>query len=105
VSRRALFVEAEVHRSRKRLPGHLRQRIKRAIDGLAEDPRPAESRALDVTGMDVPSGVGVLRLRVGGWRIVYAVNEGQNWIWVLAIRKRPPYGYEDLADLVSSLPL
>lgn len=55
--------------------------------------------------MDVPSGVGVLRLRVGGWRIVYAVNEGQNWIWVLAIRKRPPYGYEDLADLVSSLPL
>ena len=35
-----LLVEPAVHKARKKLPGHVRQRIKRAISSLAEDPRP-----------------------------------------------------------------
>ncbi len=43
-----LLVEAEVHEARKRLPGHVRQRVQRALDDLADDPRPSQSEDLDV---------------------------------------------------------
>lgn len=34
------------------------------------------------------------------WRIIYAVNDNEKWVWVLAIRQRPPYDYEDLGGAV-----
>jgi hypothetical protein len=59
-----LFVEPEVHEARIRLPGHIRQRVKRAIDDLAHAPRPAGSSDVDVAGLDVPAGVELRRLRM-----------------------------------------
>jgi hypothetical protein len=44
--RRALFVEAEVHAARRNLPGKVRQRVKQALDALAENPRLAGSKTL-----------------------------------------------------------
>jgi len=96
-----LFVEIDVHNARRHLPGHVRQRLKRTFDDLAEEPRPSQSRSLDVTGLDVPSGVELRRLRMDMWRVIYAVNDGEGWVWVLAVRQRPPYGYEDLDELVA----
>ena len=103
LSRYKLFVEPEVHEARTRLPGHVRQRVKRAIDDLAYAPRPASSSDVDVTGLEVPAGVELRRLRMDVWRILYAVSEGEGWVWVLGIRRRPPYDYEDLADIVARL--
>jgi len=98
-----LFVEPEVHEARTRLPGHVRQRVKRAIDDLTHASRPADSSDVDVTGLTVPIGVEIRRLRVDVWRILYAVSDGEGWVWVLAIHRRPPYDYEDLADIVAWL--
>jgi len=42
-----LQIEPTAHKQRKQLPGHVRQRIKRAIDNLAQDPRPHQSQNLD----------------------------------------------------------
>jgi mRNA-degrading endonuclease RelE of RelBE toxin-antitoxin system len=42
-------------------------------------------------------------LRSGKWRIIYAVNEAEGWIWVLGIRQRPPYDYGDLPEVASRL--
>lgn len=51
----------------KELPGHMRQRIRRAIQALAEDPRPATSKELDVRGLAQE----VRRLRrLDKWRVV-----------------------------------
>ncbi len=94
-----LWLEPSVHQARSRLPGVVRQRIKRAISSLADEPRPHISRALDVTGLDVPPGVEFRRLRLKQWRVIYALHEEESWIWVLGIRRRPPYDYQDLADL------
>jgi mRNA-degrading endonuclease RelE of RelBE toxin-antitoxin system len=58
----------------------VRQRLKRAIDALAQNPRPSESRTLDVADLEVPSGVEFRRLRVERWRIVYAVNDAETWV-------------------------
>ena len=98
-----VYLEREVHRSRTRLPGNVRQRVRRAVGALSEDPRPPKSTPLDVSGSDVPAGVEVRRYRLDAWRLVYAVNEEAKWVWVLAVRRRPPYDYADLAELVAGL--
>jgi mRNA-degrading endonuclease RelE of RelBE toxin-antitoxin system len=98
-----LFVEPEVHKTRKDLPGHVRQRVKHLLDRLADEPRPSRSHVLDTTGLDVPPGVELRRWRLARWRVIYAVHDREGWIWVLAIRQRPPYDYEDLGTLVARL--
>ena len=81
----------------------MRQRVKAVFDGLARDPRPSRSRSVDVTGLEVPAGIEVRRLRMEKWRIVYAVHDQEGWVWVLAVRQRPPYEYDDLPELVARL--
>ena len=98
-----LWLEKEVHSGRKRLPGKVRQRVKRALDTLASDPRPANSQPLDMTDLDIPAMVEIRRLRMEKWRVIYAVNDTEEWVWVLAIRQRPPYDYEDLYELATGL--
>ena len=45
----------------------------------------------------------VRRIRLEGWRIIYAIDEEAKFVAVLAVRKRPPYDYEDLSDLLENL--
>jgi len=95
-----------VHTSRKQLPGHIRQRVKRAIDELAHEPRPPSSKKLNLPvelGGNVAAEWEVRRIRLVHWRIVYAVNEVWNEVAVLAIHKRPPYEYDDLDELLTHL--
>jgi hypothetical protein len=73
-----LWIEPDAYQARKALPGHVRQRVKREIEALVDDPQPPNSRALDVTGL----------------------NPTEGWVWVLSIQRRPPYDYEDLSELV-----
>ncbi len=98
-----VWVEPELYVQRERLPGNVRQLVKRALDDLAVDPRPPDSRPLDLSGLDVPSTIEVCRLRLGKWRIIYAINEVERWVWALGIRQRPPYDYGDLPEVASKL--
>ena len=98
-----VWVEPAVHQARKRLPGRFRQRVKRAIAALADDPWPPNSRALDVSELVVPPDVEPRRIRMDPWRVVYAVNDAEAWVWVLAVRKRPPYDYKDLEELLAEI--
>jgi mRNA interferase RelE/StbE len=103
MKRYEVLLEPSVHQARKRLPGRFRQRVKRAIAALADDPRPSDSRALDVSDMDVPPDVELRRIRMDPWRVVYAVSDAEAWVWVLAVRKRPPYDYEDLEEMLTAI--
>jgi mRNA interferase RelE/StbE len=103
VTRFRLFIEPEVHQARNQLPGHIRQRVRRLFDDLAAEPRPAQSKLLDVAGLGVPEEIELRRLRLDPWRVIYAVNAAEGWVWVLAVRRRPPYDYEDLGELVARL--
>ena len=42
-------------------------------------------------------------IRTGDWRVVYAVSDSAQWVWVLAVRKRPPYDYGDLEQLLATI--
>jgi mRNA interferase RelE/StbE len=98
-----LLIEPTAHQQRKQVPGHIRQRVKRAIDDLATEPRPHYSKQLDISRLDVPKNVELRRIRLDKWRLIYAINEVEKWVWIWGVRKRPPYDYEDLNDLTQSL--
>ncbi len=94
-----VYVLPEAWQELKELPGSMRQRIRKVIDGLAHEPRPAQSKQLDVSGF-----AGELRrLRLDRWRILYAISDAERAVDVLAVRKRPPYDYGDLAELLARL--
>jgi mRNA interferase RelE/StbE len=100
VSRYTVYVTPAAIREIKRLPGHVRQRVRRAIGSFAEEPRPSKSKVLDVPGLPAE----VRRLRLDRWRILYAITETDAAVDVLGVRKRPPYDYEDLRGLLENFP-
>lgn len=100
MSRYRVYITPQAFSEMKGLPGHIRQRVKRAIDELKDNPRPPGSDELDV-----PSDLEALalRLRLDKWRVIYTVTEAEHVIDVLAVRKRPPYDYGDLEQLLSDI--
>jgi len=98
-----VFIEPEVHAARDKLPGHMRQRIRRAIDDMVRAPRPSGTRALDTATVDLPSEVELRRQRIDSWRLIYAVNDAESWVWILGLHRRPPYDYDDLPALAAKL--
>lgn len=102
MSRYEVFITPTALRAVKDLPGHVRQRVKRAIDDLQENASPPGSKALDLSNVEIAAEVEgeVRRLRIDKWRVLYVVTEADRIIDVLAIRKRPPYDYGDLSQLL-----
>ena|SRR2546425_1003686 len=94
-----IYVLPTAFREAKALPGNMRQRVKRAIAALADEPRPPESKPLGVTGLPAE----LRRLLLDQWRIVYPIDESERTIDVLAVRKRPPYDYGDLQGLIAGI--
>lgn len=86
-----VWIEPEALADARETPGNVRQHIKRALQLLEHQPRPTENKQLDFPAEDFEPR----RLKLGNWRIVYPINDTEKWVWVLAIRKRPPYDYGD----------
>ena len=99
MSRYSVYVIPHAWREMKSLPGRVRHRIRRAVDRLADDPRPARSRQLRVPDLAYE----LHRLRMDRWRIIYAISEEERTVDVLAVRRRPPYDYGDLSELMAEL--
>jgi mRNA interferase RelE/StbE len=100
VSEYTVYVSPAAFKEMKRLPGNVRQRVRRAVDNLADNPHPAKSKALEIPNLACE----VRRLRLDKWRIIYAIIEDDEHVDILAIRKRPPYDYGDLASLLQNYP-
>lgn len=97
MNRYALWVHDSVRDEIDALPGNMRQRARRAISALRDDARPSASKALTVPD-DI--SLEVRRIRLDPWRIVYAIDEEERAIAVFAIRRRPPYDYDDIEALL-----
>ena len=100
MSRYEVYVTPEALAEIKDLPGHMRQRVRTAIDELGDEPHPPESKQLEVP-TDLESIV--CRLRLDKWRVIYLVTDAERLIDVVAVRKRPPYDYGDLQELLSDI--
>lgn len=99
MSRFRVYVTPEALAEIKDLPGNVRHRVREAIRELAQQPQSPRSKQLQFSNLDRQ----LFRIRLDNWRIVYAVSEGEKAIDVLAVRKRPPYDYGDLAQLLEEL--
>ena len=75
-------IVASALRSIQSLPRNLRERIRAAIDLLAENPRPHGIKALQ------GGQKGYLRLRVGEYRIIYRVEDDRLLVLVVAVGHR-----------------
>ncbi len=99
MSRYDVYITPEALAEIKALPGHVRQRVRKAIRELANQPHPPQSKPLDFPAPEHQ----LCRLRMDNWRILYAISEAENTIDILAVRKRPPYDYGDLEKLLGEL--
>jgi mRNA interferase RelE/StbE len=66
-------------------------------------PRPPNSKQLDVSGEEALA-CEVRRLRINNWRVADLITEEEKAVDVVAVRKRPPYDYGDLAELLGRQP-
>lgn len=83
-----IIIDRDARRSMRRLPRPLLGRLTAAIEGLADDPRPPG--CIKLTGYD-----DLWRVRVGDWRIIYAIHDDQLVIVVVEIGSRGSV-YRDL---------
>ncbi len=94
-----VYITPDAFSEIKELPGNIRQRVRQAVRDLANNPRPPQSKILNVPEF----GRELWRLRLDSWRIVYAITQEDNVVDVLTVRKRPPYDYGDLETLLEDL--
>jgi len=88
-------------RELRNLPGHARAMIFHAILALETNPRSHTSKGLKSTkDFTIPHDLEVRRIRIDRWRVVYVIEKEQSIVTVLAIRKRPPYQYDDLENIL-----
>jgi mRNA interferase RelE/StbE len=83
-----VIIHRKAEKILKRLDGDTLERIRRAIRSLANDPRPSGVKKL--TGYE-----DLYRLRVGDWRLIYAIEADRLIVLVLEISPRGS-AYRDL---------
>jgi mRNA interferase RelE/StbE len=99
MSNYTISITPDTFKDIKNLPGNIRQRVRRAISDLADNPRPHNSKQLEVADFEEE----LWRLRLDNWRIVYGITEADKLVDVIMVRKRPPYDYGDLVILLEQL--
>ena len=97
-----LWIEDNAKDEISRLPGNFRQRMRRAVSDLAYNPRPSIGKRLDLSDEGL-AGLEIWRLRIDPWRVIYVIDDGAQEVGVLAVRKRPPYDYADVTELMGGL--
>lgn len=85
-----LKIERDAERELDRLPGHMRQRIRRAIGQLTLTPRPSDAKRMS------PPHEDKWRLRIENYRVIYTIDDETILITVIHVAKRTPKTYEGL---------
>ena len=84
-----LQLERAAERSLHRIPTNDYVRIEAAIDQLAKDPYPRGSRKLQ-------SSAPMFRIRIGVYRVLYAVFEEEHIVKIVLVAKRDDQTYRNL---------
>jgi len=77
----SVSLSSRARRETRNLDRQTLTRVAKAIDGLAQNPRP--------TGcLKVKTAEGLWRIRVGDWRVIYAIDDGKRIVDIVYIRHR-----------------
>lgn len=74
-------LRSRASRETRRLDRQTLARISKAIDGLAEDPRPSGC-------LKVRTAEGMWRIRVGDWRIGYEIDDEARAVTIITVGHR-----------------
>jgi mRNA interferase RelE/StbE len=85
-----IVVERKASKELGRLPKSVQERLVQAIDSLAETPRPPGCRPVKAA----PKGT--YRIRIGDYRIIYAVMDEKNIVIIARIALRGEQTYRGL---------
>jgi mRNA interferase RelE/StbE len=81
----------EARRALRTAPGFYRQRFKRAVEGLADNPRPDHAEDTHEPNR--------YKIKFGRWRLIYDVNDDSGIVRILRVRlKTGPETYRGLED-------
>ena len=86
-----LKLHRDVEKQLRRIPQKQRERMVQAMRSLREDPRPSGYLKLD----DL-----LYRLRIGQYRIIYAIFEDELIVFVCKATRRTEATYRDLQQLL-----
>src|SRR5262245_66492435 len=95
-----VWIKDEAKSEIRQLPDHMRQRVRQAIRDLSLEPHPHDSQPMK---SPIATELELRRLRLDRWRVIYIVDDQAQEVGVLAVRKRPPYDYSDLASLLEGI--
>ena len=76
----AIAILRRAQRELQRLPHEDYERVREAIRALAQNPRPTGCLAL--------TGRAGWRIRVGNYRVIYEINDGQHTVTILHVGHR-----------------
>jgi mRNA interferase RelE/StbE len=80
----------EARRNLRSVPGNYRQRLRRIIELLADNPRPPQAKELRHNRNGY-------RISLGPWRLIYRVSDEEQPVFIAAVRlKRGPETYDDV---------
>jgi mRNA interferase RelE/StbE len=85
-----LRLPKSVHQEIERLPGNVRQRVKRTIAGLAFEPRPTIASELE------DELAGFWRIKLENYRIIYSIDDAVVVVEIIRVAKRTPNTYSGL---------
>lgn len=85
-----LEIERQAGKELARLPRPVQQRISKAINDLADNPRPSGCMPVK----NAPKGT--YRIRIGDYRVVYLVLDDRMVIVVVRVARRNEQTYRDL---------
>lgn len=85
-----LNLSKEAQSQIERLPGHIRQRIRQTIAGLAYEPRPATAKQMEDELSDY------YRIRIENYRVIYTIDDKIILIEIIRVAKRTPKTYQGL---------
>lgn len=88
-----LLLHPNIERQLAQLPRPFAERLARAMRDLQSFPRPPQSKAL---------GQHIYRLRLGDYRMVYAVFDNEQVIFVGKVARRSEKTYRELAALLAA---
>jgi mRNA interferase RelE/StbE len=86
-----LSISKDVQREIDRLPGNIRQRVRRVIAGLSNNPRPLVAKAME------DELAGYYRIRLDDYRIIYTIDDDVVLVEVIRVIKRTAKTYEGLS--------
>src|SRR3990172_10224825 len=88
-----ILLHPAIEKSISRIPRPLAERLAQAMRGLRTNPHPLQSK---------PLGQNLFRLRVGEYRIVYAVIPEEKVFFIAKVARRSEKTYRNLAGLLAS---